>query len=344
MADKKSSGINQSMELCKFIASVFVVLIHINLPDDYGTVANCLARFAVPVFFAISGYFSFNVNSDKIKRRALHILKITVMSSVFYVVWLCWRTINFENISVREYLESCLTEKKLTQWLIGGINPFSGHLWYLSAILTCYIILWFYVKFSEKEKINYNALYIIGACGLMIHLAFGSNASVAGAKFSHVIYRNALFFGLPMFASGMFIREHQKDINERFNLGAFKEIGLFVFGVLLSLLQWKGSGVVEMPVGTIIEVFALMLLMSNNPKILSSKFDGLFKSLGNISLIVYIVHPFFIQLIANYSKKVEFFATVQSDEWAAPLAVIVFSLTAGIIYDLVITAFKKVTR
>lgn len=331
------------MDLCKLIASVFVVLIHIGLTEESGWVFNCLARFGVPVFFAISGYFSLNADCGRIKKRAHHILKIFLVSSVAYFIWQCLRIVIFGNISVSEYLEGILTEANISRWILIGYNPFAGHLWYLHAILTCYVFLWIYVRFFDGE-VNYNAFYILGAVGMMIHIAFGTNTAAAGVASYSLIYRNGLFFGLPMFAAGMFIRSCGSIIKEKFRLNAFKEIGLVIFGILLSLIQWKGSGLVEMPVGTLIEVIALMLLMDEHPRIASEKYNRLFKSLGNVSLAVYIIHQFFIFLINSLSAKEELFAKIRGDDLLMSLTVIALSLISGIIYDLILTVFGKIKK
>ena len=344
MSERGISKVNQSMDLCKLIASVFIILIHVSLPDKTGEIANCLARFAVPVFFAISGYFSVGINSDKIKKRAISILKIYVFAVVFFVLWSAIRTNLFSDITVAENFRQILTERKIAQWIIIGYNPFAGHLWYLHAILTCYVILWFYVRFSEKDGVNYNALYIIGVVGMLIHIAFGTNAKASAEEFSCLIYRNGLFFGLPMFAAGMFIKEHGEKIKERFNLNLAKEIGIILFGIILSLIQRDGLGVEELPVGSLIESIGLMLLMSNHPQIVSAKYDRVFKSFGNISLAVYIFHIFFVQLINSLSSKVEFFTKIHSDELLKPIAVIVFSLIAGVLYDLILSIIAKIKK
>lgn len=341
MSNKGISKINQSMDLCKLIASVFVVLIHIDLPDKAGEFADCIARFAVPVFFAISGYFSFGINSDKIKRRALSILKIYIFATVFYIAWQCLNTEVFSGVSFKETLSNYFEEPSVAKWFIVGSAPFTSHTWYLHAILTCYVILWFYVRFGEKDGVNYNALYIVGIVGILIHIAFGTNANASGNNFSNLIYRNALFFGLPMFAAGMFIKEHGEKIKESFKLNLAKEIGIVIFGIVLSLIQLEGLGIAELPVGALIEAVGLMLMMSNHPQILPAKYDCVFKSFGNVSLVVYVIHIFFIQLINSLSSRVMFFERINSDGWLKPVAVIVFSLITGVLYDLVLKVISK---
>jgi surface polysaccharide O-acyltransferase-like enzyme len=50
---------NNTLNFIKTIACAMVVFIHIKFPYEYGYYVNTLARFGVPFFFMISGYFSF---------------------------------------------------------------------------------------------------------------------------------------------------------------------------------------------------------------------------------------------------------------------------------------------
>lgn len=342
MTNSKSFAINQSINLCKFIASLFVVLIHVRLPGDWGEYASCLARFAVPLFFAISGYFSLNLTSEKAAKRIRHILKLSVVSTLIYVLWGIWKSVFVTSTPVSDYLRQTINEKSLTKWLILGINPFSGHLWYLAAILTCYVILWAYIKFHGKEQVNYKPLYTVAIICLLFQIILGVNADIKDFGVPYEIYRNALFSGLPMFAMGMFMRENAQRIIENFNLNAVKLVGIIIFGVFLSVLQWKSFGKCEMPVGAVVEVIGLMLLVISHPKLplISGNKNSFVNMLGNISLIVYIIHMLFNHIINAYSAEVAFFALVKANEFVYPFAVILFSVIAGIIYDLSLNAVK----
>lgn len=48
---------NKYIDAAKALACIFVVLIHCMFPGKIGLVFRALARFAVPLFFAVSGYF-----------------------------------------------------------------------------------------------------------------------------------------------------------------------------------------------------------------------------------------------------------------------------------------------
>ena len=48
---ERGSGHNDKLDLWKCVAIYSVIFIHILLPGQIGVAVNCLARFAVPLFF-----------------------------------------------------------------------------------------------------------------------------------------------------------------------------------------------------------------------------------------------------------------------------------------------------
>ena len=50
----------------KLIAACAVVFIHFPFPGAFGKWVDCLARFAVPLFFAISGYYAYRVDAGRL--------------------------------------------------------------------------------------------------------------------------------------------------------------------------------------------------------------------------------------------------------------------------------------
>ena len=54
----------RSIDCMKGISCLAVVLIHYNFPGDLGIAIKTLSRFAVPVFFAISGFFLVSPNDN----------------------------------------------------------------------------------------------------------------------------------------------------------------------------------------------------------------------------------------------------------------------------------------
>ena len=236
-APVKLSSRNQSMEVCKLIASVFVILIHVPLPGKLGSMMACVGRFAVPAFFAISGYFSYNVGWKRLNKRIIHIIWLNLAAIAVCLLWGCIHEY-FQGDNILLYLRAKLDLKAdaVATWFLVQVNPFSGHLWYLTAIFLCYCALWLYVRFFGKEPVNYTPLYIFSLSLLPFHIAMGEMALSVEFPVHHELVRNFLFFGLPMFSLGIFLRQYQERIFRNFNLNGWKLAGLIVLGFLWRFL------------------------------------------------------------------------------------------------------------
>ena len=69
---RKAGRQNDMLDLLKCISIYSVVLAHVPLPGQFGRAICALAKFSVPVFFLISGYFSWGKDSRTLGRRAVH--------------------------------------------------------------------------------------------------------------------------------------------------------------------------------------------------------------------------------------------------------------------------------
>ena len=334
----KAKKVNQSMELCKFIASIFVVFIHFVFPGKFGETVNCIARFAVPVFFAISGYFSYRTDSLRLGKRISHIFKLNVIATFIYFLWAVYYCTSVVDKSVWQMLTEKFSSSAVAKWLIMGINPFSGHLWYLSAIFLCYVLLWVYVRFFE-DKADYRPFYAACFGFYMFFLMFSAFTVNEKIQYHYTVYRNGLFFGMPMFGLGMFLREYEDRIVKTLKLSAGKEILCIAFGIITGLIQNKAFGKSEMPAGMIITVIALILLMSQHPRIpFMEKRDSFFIFIGKISLTVYIIHMVF----GNYFKTQTAFYEAYSKHAVYPLLIAGLSVGCGVILSSISLVYKNI--
>ena len=86
MSEKKSY--NYCLDFIKGIACMLVVFIHCQFPGLLGIGVRTIVRFCVPLFFMVSGYFCYNVNSkEHSSKKIKHIASITFYSSLFYLVF-----------------------------------------------------------------------------------------------------------------------------------------------------------------------------------------------------------------------------------------------------------------
>ena len=65
----------------KLLCASFVVFIHVDFPGDLGLVMNYVSRFAVPLFFIISGYYSYHAGVKTITKRLRKISSSIVYES-----------------------------------------------------------------------------------------------------------------------------------------------------------------------------------------------------------------------------------------------------------------------
>ena len=345
-ASVKISSRNQSMEVCKLIASVFVILIHVPLPGKMGSLMACVGRFAVPVFFAISGFFSYNVGWKKLNKRLIHIIWLNLAAIGVCLLWGCVHAYTHGD-NVFLYLLAKLDPKAddIATWFVLQVNPFSGHLWYLTAIFLCYGALWLYVRFFGEERVNYTPLYIFSLGLMSFHIAMGEMAISVDAQVSHELVRNFLFFGLPMFSLGLFLRQYQDRIFENFNLNGWKLAGLTTLGFLLSILQWYGMGNGELPVGMLLAVPAMILWMAGHPVLTKNRFFGkVIGLLGGVSTSVYVTHLVVYDVYCTYLGWRFDCLSVRKQELLATVFVVAVTLIGCFVWQILWNGVKKLGK
>lgn len=82
---KNYANENTTLYAFKVLACFSVVALHTWLPL-IGGLYQIVARFAVPLFFAITGFYSYQISQDKLKKRLRSILTLTFYSTIFYLV------------------------------------------------------------------------------------------------------------------------------------------------------------------------------------------------------------------------------------------------------------------
>lgn len=327
-----SKSRNPAIEYCRLVASVLVVFIHFGFPAMLGEIVDCLARIAVPFFFVVSGYFAYGADESVIKKRMVGILKLNVYATLLYLGWGGLKERFLYDRSLTAWLLEKVSPASLSQWLIFGKNPFSPHLWYLTAIAVVYAFLYLYVKWNGRTN-AYGPLYIAGFVLYAINFMTNSLLVAIGSEVSSMFYRNALFFGLPMFVLGIFLREYRDKILDTYRLSTQKLLLIFAAGVVLSVIQLMGFGMTEMPLGALFEVMALMLLLSSvSANTCGNKMRSLSARLGELSTYVYVTHYFWRDV---YKLRIEQYVRPLGDDVRAylfPVMVVVISVCTGVMW------------
>lgn len=77
---------NTCLDLIKGVACIFVVFMHCEFPGVFGIFVQSIARFCVPFFFMVSGYYCYRGDGDvDYGKKLRHIVWFTLAASLFYL-------------------------------------------------------------------------------------------------------------------------------------------------------------------------------------------------------------------------------------------------------------------
>ena len=191
---------NVCLDLMKVVAACAVVWIHIKFPGWFGQAVDAVARFAVPLFFMVSGYFACFDGTDKIKKKLFHILKIYAVSVVLYFVYGFVRALFYDvQFAMTRYLGKYTDITFWFSWLFLNNSRTPGHLWFLPALAYTYGMQILLLKCRWKKE-----YYMLLGIGLLcVHLILGELLPISGVEIPHIWIRNFLLMGYPCFALGM---------------------------------------------------------------------------------------------------------------------------------------------
>ena len=85
--------INYTLNVMKFLAIFAIIIIHCAYwrLGKKGAVIQAISRFAVPIFFMVSGYFSYFEYRDKAmkkyKVRLNRLIKLLISASILYIIF-----------------------------------------------------------------------------------------------------------------------------------------------------------------------------------------------------------------------------------------------------------------
>lgn len=301
---------NECLNVWKGIAAFFIVFIHCNFPSPIGGMMNGLARFGVPLFFMVSGCFSYGKGPDTIRRRIRKIWKLFLTANGVYFIWKLFHLWLKREITAGA-AAALFAPDSLIDWLLWNESPFMGHLWFLGALLYCYIFYWILVKVGWEERLY----FLIPAC-LTANLLLGEGLSILGKEISFLYVRNFWLTGLPFFLWGhwLFREESQEKLKIRPGICL---VGT-VIGVCLSMGEMLLSGGGELYLGSVLMTGGIFSLALQKP------------SFGKGSLLAHVgektaLHIYLWQMIVfDVVEKLGYMCEVHEHmvyQWMMPLGV-----------------------
>lgn len=274
------------------IAAFFVVMIHNTGSFMYSDI-NCLYRFAVPVFFIISGYF-YCVPKEKKKARIKKIFILTMVTNIAF--FLFYMVVSLKDAGIVNYLAKTFTIENTLKFVFLNASPFSEHLWFLSALLYCMIIDYFLSEFLTKRK---KLCIVLIVALLLCDLIFGKYSLLLfNTEFDIVYLRNFIFVGIPYFYIGKLFNSVDVNKIRINNISLMLLMVLFCATTMLekhTLMYFNLDATREQFLSTTLFSIAIFMLVLKNPLENTGRLLGYIAYSGRkYSLAIYVIHPVLI--------------------------------------------------
>ncbi len=283
----------RNLDLLKAICAFMVICIHAPFSGRPGEWVKAVSSIAVPVFFMITGYFYTHTKEmGNEKKQILKIVRLYISSGILYFVW--------------DLVNTCLTGGVMTDWLAGlfnakarlyfvllNLSPVGVHLWYLLAIIYVLLIVFFFEKKWNRQKL-YPLIPVLILGNLMIeHCA----SDMFGQPVKNIWTRNFLFTGLPYFLIGDMIFTRQIAIKpcKSFLLALVFTCTTVLERVMINM--WRNGIIYDHYYSTAFLSFFVFMLAVHSNCDSRNKCTQVLSNFGKtFSTEIYILHPIVIDV------------------------------------------------
>lgn len=324
---------NNTADILRIIAAYCVISLHNMSGSGFFLAENVVAfcRFAVPLFFLISGYFSARFDRSRLKKQVLRLLMLTLTSNLAYFVIGLLRSLR--TTGAAQFMREKFTRDALKNFLLLNETPLASHLWFFSALL--YAVLLDYLIFIRLMNSRWGRRAVtLLAWGVLLggYLYYHLGLTVFGKSFNWWDYRNFIFMGTPLYLLGKLFRGSR--------LSGYRPHFLWLFGLFLlfsatAQAEFKFFGVREVYLSSYLAAGSLLMLANSWPLERAGRVSGFVAGLGRkYSLYVFTVHVFFLDEVREVFYR---FVPWRAQKWAGwfiPPAVFLLSLLAAFIYRL----------
>ncbi len=309
---------NITINSVKAIACIFVVLIHCCFPGALGEYTAALARFAVPFFVLVTGFYSYNSDSGVcIVKAKMGLKKTSVLTAACLVISAILNSIAAKvGGGALDWLIPNLTLKNAAKLILFNRLSFvNWAIWYLLALTYVYLIYIFLLKWNLL-RIAYKLAPALLIFNIIIQEALHLPWYVAG---------NFLFTVLPFFLIGRWISE--KEVSPSRKLVYCVLIGSTGMVFLEQFMFGKSA----LYIGTIGASLSIFILARDD--VLSGRTWA--RYVGgcgeNYSMPIYLCHCGIIQIFNALTEE----GYVVLSPYIAPLAIIVASIVLSTPYVLI---------
>lgn len=214
----------------------------------------------------------------------IKLIKLLIIGNILYLLYDLW-------INQYAFLSALLQKfdlHNIVYYIIYDISPFGSHLWFIWALIYCYILFYILAKFSINPRKLYKFIPIL----LFALLFMAEFSKVIGITFPLEYYRNFLFMGLPFFTLGYFIRDRKGTLVK------LSDLSLVIFaalGFIFTIIEVIIAGKSDIFLGTIIFSVSVLLWCVKNPDKLNFKVTEFIG--GKLYTSMYILHVLVLMIL-----------------------------------------------
>lgn len=304
---------NNSLDIMKFVAALFVVGVHANFLNDIAPNASKLineviGRMAVPFFACVTGYFLSKKERKNNKAWIRNIESLLSYYIVFSMIYIIWGFINgeFSGMPAGIFLYTIIK-----RFVMYGTYY---HLWFFPCMILGIIVLHFAISWNCEKLfwILSIAGYLFGAFtytwyGIGEKFIIGLNKLIAWYDFTYIHrFTTAI---LPFVFLGNYISNRETVWFKTKKMLRRKVVPVcLMFFVFLNFVEIYAAGKLNLmegttgSFGTVFVILTLFIVLLQNP--LNTR-QGI--KIGSFcqssSIVIYGLHPLALEIIKNSVKS-----------------------------------------
>lgn len=323
---------NRFLYMLKGLACILVVFIHVSFPGKTGVIVQTIARFAVPMFFVISGRYAPSKQATtmvvcKQFEKLLTLEKIAFFLLFVYTAFSLAVSLH-GGMTLSDWLHMKYNATELLRWLmvnsseaVADYTYFNDVLWYLFAAVYVqgFVILSLRWRSSVKQAL---CVLLMGVLFLCQYTQMDFHVPLLRIHASDMrLYRNWLLTGIPFTLLGMWIA--QATAQKRPKPAVW--LALAAIGTLTAFWEvWRGMAR-ELPLGIGLLVLSLGMLAECYPRFGSRTLAYIGR---HLSANVYYWHVLIAAVLRTVTKKS---MADTSQSWIFPCVVLALTLLLAFI-------------
>ncbi len=346
---QKKKQRNSTLGFFELFAAIMIVFIHATFPGAFGEVVmKGMARFGVPLFFTIAGFYLIKPNmrkeelSSKLKHRIIKTLILILFSfCIYFALGLFVSLFATNSTGIVEYLKTTFSLKNILKLLILNYPLTSVPAWFLIAMLYSYVIIYIFANQFLKYKWITYTLALMPIFWIIFRMSVGiANIEVAGYSLSSSVWYFSWYAnGLLFISLGIVLKRFEDKIKKlNFNIVLCLYFVSFILMTLESYLSYRLFGfTISYYLFNIVNVIAIICISVLKPNLFSK--SKIVNPNGNYTMFIYIFHPAVINIINFGIKKIGLSENVVMT-WISPLIVLVVSVGLAMTFNKILCMVK----